>query len=73
MVKRFFIFMAVCFLPIPTPAAHADVINDPHEVVMVTGLFMNSPLLIAVLVAVLVVGTAVLIRVFWKLSKNKSS
>ena len=70
MIKRFFILLAACFLLIPSPAANADVVNDPLEVV--TGLFVYSPLLIATLVTVLVVGTVILIRVFWKPSKNKS-
>ena len=72
MVKRFFVLLAVCFLLIPMPAAHADVVvAGPIETVWWLWL-ENKPLVlfVTIMIGVLVAGTVVLIRVFWKRKKG---
>ena len=68
MIKRFFIFMTSCFMLMFSFAACADIVEEPELVETVESGGISLPV---ILVGVLVVATAVLIRVFWKPNKTK--
>jgi len=60
MNKRFFLIFIVCFLLMPIRVAHADLIA-PGPIEM--GIYL---IVLALLIVALVVGTFVMIRMFWK-------
>jgi hypothetical protein len=72
MVKHFFIFMTTCFILMFQLAAHADVINDPLQIIL-SEILSNDLLLTIIGIVIILITVGVLIRVFWKPKKDNKS